>query len=247
MLIASGFPTVTILPESAYFTKGFNLLKLILREKKMQRTYTLKEEIWNSATHGAGIVFGIAALTVLTALSARFGNVWNVVSSAIFGVSAIILYSASTLYHAVPAEKAKKILKKFDHIAIYYLIAGTYTPFLLVTLRGTTGWIIFGIIWGLALAGTVLKLVTSGSGTKIWSVGLYLLMGWLIIFVSKTLFAELSEAACIFLIAGGLFYTFGVAFYVWKSKQYTHAVWHFMVLSGTVMHFFAILYGCVLI
>lgn len=213
----------------------------------MQRTYTLKEEIWNSATHGAGIVFGIAALTVLTALSARFGNVWNVVSSAIFGVSAIILYSASTLYHAVPAEKAKKILKKFDHIAIYYLIAGTYTPFLLVTLRGTTGWIIFGIIWGLALAGTVLKLVTSGSGTKIWSVGLYLLMGWLIIFVSKTLFAELSEAACFFLVAGGLFYTFGVAFYVWKSKQYTHAVWHFMVLSGTVMHFFAILYGCVLI
>lgn len=213
----------------------------------MQRTYTLKEEIWNSATHGAGIVFGIAVLTVLTALSARFGNAWNVVSSAIFGVSAIILYSASTLYHAVPAERAKKILKKFDHIAIYYLIAGTYTPFLLVTLRGTTGWIIFGIIWGLALAGTILKLVTSGSGTKIWSVGLYLLMGWLIIFVSKTLFAELSEAACIFLVAGGLFYTFGVAFYVWKSKRYTHAVWHFMVLSGTVMHFFAILYGCVLV
>lgn len=213
----------------------------------MQRTYTLKEEIWNSAIHGAGIVFGIAALTILTALSARFGNARSVISSVIFGVSAIVLYSASTLYHAVSAEKAKKILKKFDHIAIYYLIAGTYTPFMLITLRGTASRIVFGFIWGLALTGTVLKLVTSGGGTKIWSVGLYLLMGWLIIFVSKTLFAELPASASAFLIAGGLFYTFGVAFYVWKSRKYTHAVWHFMVLSGTIMHFFAILYGCVLV
>ena len=159
----------------------------------------------------------------------------------------IVLYTASTLYHAVPNEQAKKILKKFDHIAIYYLIAGTYTPFLLVNLRGALGWTIFGIIWGLALLGTVLKLVTSGSGTKIWSIGLYLMMGWMIVFASKSLYAHISTTGLVFLVLGGLFYTFGIFFYVWKSRKYTHAIWHFFVLTGTIMHFFAVLYGCVLI
>lgn len=212
----------------------------------MQRTYTVKEEIWSSAIHGFGILFGIAALTVLTAISARFGNVWNVVSSAIFGASIILLYLASTLYHAIPNERAKKILKKFDHIAIYYLIAGSYTPFLLVNLRGCVGWTIFGIIWGLAILGTILKLCLSGSGTKLWSIGLYLMMGWMIVFASKSLISNISDVGLIFLILGGLFYTGGIVFYVWKSKQYTHAIWHFMVLSGTIMHFFAVLFGCVL-
>lgn len=213
----------------------------------MQRAYSIKEEIWSSIVHGVGIVFGIAALTVLTAMSARFGNVWSIVSSAIFGTSMILLYSASTLYHAITNENAKKILKKFDHIAIYYLIAGSYTPFLLVNLRGYVGWTIFGIIWGLAILGTILKLCLSGSGTKLWSIGLYLLMGWLIVFASKSLISNISTTALVFLILGGVFYTGGIVFYVWKSRQYTHAIWHFMVLAGTIMHFFAVLFGCVLI
>lgn len=213
----------------------------------MQRAYTIKEEIWSSIVHGCGIVFGISALTILTAMAARYGNVWSVVSSAIFGASMILLYSASTLYHAITNEGAKKILKKFDHIAIYYLIAGSYTPFLLVNLRGCIGWTIFGIIWGLAVVGTILKLCLSGSGTKLWSIGLYLIMGWMIVLASKSLVNNISNIGLIFLVLGGLFYTGGIAFYVWKSRKYTHAVWHFMVLTGTIMHFFAVLFGCVLI
>lgn len=213
----------------------------------MQKNYTTKEEIWSSTVHGFGILFGIAASTVLTAMSSRFGNAWSIVSSAIFGASMIMLYSASTLYHAITNQYAKKVLKKFDHISIYYLIAGTYTPFLLVNLRGPVGWTIFGIIWGLALIGTVLKLCTPTNGIKIWSIGLYLLMGWMIVFASKTLLSNINTSGLVFLILGGLFYTLGIAFYVWKSKKYTHAIWHFFVLCGTIMHFFAILFGCVLL
>ncbi len=212
----------------------------------VMRSYTIGEEIWHCTIHGIGIILSIAGLVILAALSAIHGNAWTVVSTVIFGVSMVLLYTASTLYHAVPNQEAKKVLKKFDHIAIYYLIAGTYTPFLLVTLRGVVGWTIFGIIWGLAILGTILKLVLSSSGTKLWSIGLYLLMGWMIIFASKRVFEELPRMALVFLILGGLCYTFGIIFYVWKSKKYTHAIWHSMVLAGTIMHFFAVLFGCVL-
>lgn len=210
------------------------------------RPYCLKEEIWSSVIHGIGILFGVAGLAVLVTLSAFYGDVWSIVSTAVFGVSMIVLYAASTLYHAIPFPEAKRKLKKFDHISIYYLIAGTYTPFMLVNMRGSVGWTVFGIIWGLALIGTVLKLCTQGSGTKAWSIGLYLLMGWLVVFASKQLAARLPDIGLTFLVLGGLFYTLGIFFYVWKSRQYTHAVWHFFVLSGTVMHFFAVLYSCVL-
>ena len=166
------------------------------------RAYTVGEEIYHSIIHGLGIILSIAGLTILAAFSARYGNAWTIVSTVIFGSSMIILYTASTLYHAIASQQAKKVLKKFDHIAIYYLIAGTYTPFLLVNLRGTIGWTIFGIIWGLAFVGTVLKLLTSGSGTKIWSVGLYLLMGWLIVFASKELYHNISTTGLVFLMYG---------------------------------------------
>lgn len=210
------------------------------------RPYCLKEEIWSCVIHGIGILFGVAGLAVLVTLSAFYGDIWSIVSTAVFGVSMIVLYAASTLYHAIPFPEAKRKLKKFDHISIYYLIAGTYTPFMLVNMRGSVGWTVFGIIWGLALIGTVLKLCTQGSGTKAWSIGLYLLMGWLVVFASKQLAARLPDIGLTFLVLGGLFYTLGIFFYVWKSRQYTHAVWHFFVLSGTVMHFFAVLYSCVL-
>ncbi|MBO7556812.1 MAG: hemolysin III family protein [Alphaproteobacteria bacterium] len=213
----------------------------------MQRTYTLGEEIWSSSIHGAGIILGIAALAILTSMATYFSTAWGIVSSAIFGASVILLYSASTLYHAITNEKAKRFLKKFDHIAIYYLIAGTYTPFLLVNLRGTLGWTIFGIIWGLALLGTILKLSTKTNGTKLWSISLYLLMGWMIVFAFRNLCHNINTIGLIFLTIGGLCYTGGIVFYIWKSKKYTHAIWHFFVLAGTVMHFFAVLYGCILI
>lgn len=212
----------------------------------VKRPYTVREEIWSSLIHGIGIALSLAGLIVLVTLAAQDGNVWVVVSTAIFGVSMVVLYTASTLYHAIPNPEIKLKLKKFDHISIYYLIAGTYTPFMLVNMRGSVGWTVFGIIWGLALIGTVLKLCTQGSGTKAWSIGLYLLMGWLVVFASKQLAARLPDIGLTFLVLGGLFYTLGIFFYVWKSRQYTHAVWHFFVLSGTVMHFFAVLYSCVL-
>lgn len=209
--------------------------------------YSPKEELWSCLIHGIGIALGIAALSVLAVFSALYSDVWSIVSTAIFGVSMILLYTASTLYHASKQDKWRKILKKFDHISIYYLIAGSYTPFMLVNLRGALGWTIFGIIWGLALLGTVLKLLSDGNGAKVWSVCLYLAMGWLVVFASKTLFAHLPTIGIVFLILGGMAYTLGVLFYINKKRAYTHAIWHFFVLTGTVLHFFAILYSCVLI
>ena len=208
--------------------------------------YSPNEELWSCIIHGIGIIFGIAAISLLATFSAIYGDVWSIVSTVIFGVSMTLLYTASTLYHASKDEHKRRILKKFDHISIYYLIAGSYTPFMLVNLRGTLGWSIFGIIWGLAILGTILKLISDGNGTKLWSIGLYLLMGWLIVFASKTLFAHLPLNGIIFLILGGFAYTFGVLFYINKKKNYTHAIWHFFVLLGTIMHFFAILYSCAL-
>ena len=214
------------------------------------RAYTIPEEIWHTAIHGVGVVFGVSILCLLIVLSSIYGNVWSIVSCTIFGLSVIMMYTASTLYHAIPNENAKRVLKKFDHIAIYYLIAGTYTPFLLVNMRGTWGWILFFIIWALAFLGTYLKLHTGmnkTSGVKAWSIGLYVAMGWLIVFASKQLLTTIPTTGLVFLILGGLFYTFGIFFYVWKSKKYTHAIWHFFTLLGTIMHFFAILFSCVFV
>lgn len=214
---------------------------------KMIRAYTGIEEVWHASIHGLGILLSIAALAILVAMSAVYSNVWAVVSSAIFGASLILMYSMSTIYHSVQNPNVKRILKKCDHIAIYYLIAGSYTPFLLVLMRGTFGWTLFGVIWGLAILGTILKIALPSNGTKLWSIGLYLGMGWMVVLASKTLFSVLSEKGLAFLVLGGLFYTLGIAFYVWKSKPFTHAIWHFFVLMGSVMHFFAVLYGCILI
>lgn len=212
-----------------------------------KRAYTVAEEIGHAITHGLGIVFGIAMLTVLVTLSAVYGTVWSIVSTAIFGATVILMYTCSMVYHIVLGERAKKFFKKCDHIAIYYLIAGTYTPFLLVNLRGTTGWTLFAIIWGLAILGTILKVFIGGAGTKIWSILLYLGMGWLIIFAGRAIFHALPTVSIVFLLLGALFYTAGIAFYVWKSREWTHMIWHIFVLLGTFMHFFAILFGCVFV
>ena len=209
--------------------------------------YSRAEEIWNAATHGFGIFASVAMLSVMVTLASVYGNAWGIVSSAIFGASLVLMYTASTIYHAARNADTKKILKKFDHIAIYYLIAGSYTPCLLVARRSAVAWTVFGIIWTLAILGTFLKIYAGGSGTKWWSVGLYLAMGWLIIFVSGRLFSLLPTTAIVFLILGGLFYTGGVFFYLRKTKKYSHAVWHVFVLLGSFMHFFAVLFSCVIL
>jgi len=219
-------------------------LWFLIMQKPEARPYTKTEEIWSSSIHGLGVLFGVAALATLVALSAIYRDAWSVVGTAIFGSSIILLYLASTLYHAAVSPKAKAVLKKLDHIAIYYLIAGSYTPFLLVTIRGTFAWIAFGVIWFLAALGTVLKLCTQGGGTKLWSIGLYLGMGWLSVFLLGAMIKAMPLNALIFLMLGGLSYTFGVIFYVQKRKLYSHAIWHFFVLMGTVLHFFAVLYSC---
>lgn len=211
------------------------------------RVCSPKEEIFNSITHGIGVLFSITCLTLLVALSSQYGNKWSILSSCIFGFSMMMMYTASTVYHAVAPSDTKKVLKKIDHISIYFLIAGTYTPIFLVLMRNPIGWTMLAAVWGLALVGTVLKLVLSNIDGHFWSVALYLTMGWLIVAVFQPVLNVLPEKAVLFLFLGGFFYTAGVFFYIWKSKPYTHLVWHCFVLLGSIMHFFAILFSCVFV
>ena len=203
--------------------------------------YSLGEEIANSITHGIGIVLAIAALVILTAFAGIYGNVWHIVSVSIYGTTLILLYTASTLYHSIQHPRAKRILQILDHSAIYLLIAGTYTPFTLVSLRGPLGWWLFGVVWGFAVLGTVFQ----SSLMKRWravSLVLYIGMGWAIIVAIKPLIVSVATGGIVFLILGGLAYTTGILFYVWKKLKYHHAVWHLFVLTGSILHFFAVLF-----
>lgn len=211
----------------------------------MANTYTPGEELINSLIHGLGLIVSILGAGVLIALAVRYGDAWQIVSASIFAACLIILYTASVAYHAARDPQVKRLLKVFDHIAIYLLIAGSYTPFLLVNLRGPWGWSLFGVIWGLALFGAVFKLFFTGRFGVV-SVAVYLLMGWLVIVAVKPLFATLSFEAALLLVLGGGFYTLGVVFYVLKTR-YMHGVWHLFVLSGSVMHYFSILFGSILL
>ena len=203
--------------------------------------YDKKEEIINSITHGIGAALAIAALVILVVLAARRGDVWRVVSFAIFGSSMVLLYLSSTFYHAFTNPNVKSIFKVFDHASIYILIAGTYTPFLLVNLRGPLGWTLFGIIWGLAIAGVIFKFFFIHKFNKI-STFIYIAMGWMIIIAMKQMFGAIDFNGILWLFAGGLFYTFGTIRKMKKSVKFTHAVWHLFVLGGTICHFFSILY-----
>lgn len=208
-------------------------------------SYSKSEEIFNAVTHGAGIALSVAGLVVLITMSALYGDAWKVTASAIYGTSMIVLYSASTLYHSFKNPRIKKLLNMCDHISIYYLIAGTYTPFVLVNLRGPWGWTIFGVIWSCAIAGTVLKLIYGDRFRKISTI-LYLCMGWVILIAAKPLSMNMEIGGLILLAAGGLFYSLGVIFYKWKSLPFNHGIWHLFVLGGTACHFFAVLYFVIL-
>jgi len=203
--------------------------------------YSFSEELFNSITHGAGALLSIAALVLLIVYSNAYGTTSHVVSCTIFGVTLILLYSASTLYHSIQKPKAKSVLKIIDHSCIYLLIAGTYTPFLLVTLRGMLGWTMFGVIWVMAILGVAFKIFFVHR-FKIISTVAYLIMGWIIIFVIKPLIHSLPSGGLILLVAGGLAYSLGVIFYVWNKLPFNHAIWHLFVLAGSICHFFAIMF-----
>jgi hemolysin III len=205
------------------------------------RRVTRINEIANSVTHGIGVPLAIAGLVLLIVFATIYGNAWHVVSVSIYGSTLVLLYAASTLYHAIQAPKVKRILRIIDHSAIYLLIAGTYTPFTLVTLQGVRGWVMFGVIWGLALLGILYKVFFINRHVVI-STLFYLLMGWLIIFSIRDLYLSLPLNGLILLGAGGLSYTLGMLFYAGRDKLLMHAIWHLFVLGGSICHFFSIFF-----
>ncbi len=203
--------------------------------------YSVGEEIANSITHGIGALLSIGGLAVLVGFASLRGDAWHIASCSIFGSTLILLYVASTLYHSIPLPNIKEILRMIDHSAIYLLIAGTYTPFMLVNLRGPWGWSLFGIIWGIAIAGILLKTTSVGRLPGI-SLGFYLAMSWIVIIAIKPMLAVLDKGGLELLLLGGLTYTAGIVFYSWKKLPYSHAIWHLFVLAGSCFHFFAILF-----
>lgn len=202
--------------------------------------YTFSEELANAITHGIGIVFAISALGVLTAFSTVFGTIWHIVSCSIYSGTMILMYTASTLYHSIPWPKAKKVFRILDHAAIFLLIAGTYTPFTLVSLNGPWGWSLFGIIWGLAVAGILCEIFFLGR-YRFLALCIYIGMGWAVVAAAKPLISAVPFNGLLLLLTGGIFYTVGIIFYVFEKIPYNHAIWHLFVLAGTVFQFFAIL------
>ena len=212
-----------------------------MSSKTIAPQYSIGEEIANSVTHGVGLILAIAGLAVLTAFASRLGNAWHVVSCAIFATTLILQYTFSTLYHSIQLPRAKSVMRVLDHSAIFLLIAGTYTPFMLVNLRGTWGWTLFGIVWTLALLGVLFQV----SLLRRWqgiSLALYIGMGWVIVIAIKPMLVSVAPGGLILLLLGGLAYTSGVVFYLWDRLRYNHAIWHGFVLAGSILHFFAVLF-----
>jgi len=201
--------------------------------------YSLREEIASSLIHGIGIVLSIAGLAILAAAAAMRGDVWHIVSVSVYGATLILLYTASTLYHSIPHAGAKPLLRLLDHAAIFLLIAGTYTPFTLISLRGPWGWSLFAIVWSLALIGIALEMRRVRN--RLLSVALYVGMGWIAVVAAGPLIDSVPAPGLWLLLAGGLCYTLGVPFYLWRRLPYNHALWHVFVLAGSILQFFAVL------
>ncbi|MED4778917.1 hemolysin III family protein, partial [Bacillus atrophaeus] len=206
--------------------------------------FTIKEEIANAVTHGLGVLLSIPAIVYLVIFSANYGTVWDIVSFSVFGVSMLLLYLSSTLLHSIQHKKTKDILEIIDHSAIYVLIAGTYTPFLLGPLKGTLGFTMLIIVWSLALGGIVFKIFFV-KRFIIVSTLVYLLMGWLMIIAVKPLYASLTGAGFGLLLLGGILYSLGTIFYIWRKIPFHHAIWHSFVLGGSAAMFFCVLFYCV--
>ncbi len=210
---------------------------LALRERRQ----SLGEEIANSVSHGVGLLAAGAAVPVLVIVAVQRGGAAGVVGASVFAATMVLLYLASTLYHGLPRNRAKRVFQVLDHGAIYLLIAGTYTPFTLGVLRGAWGWVLFGLVWGLALAGVVVKAV-GGVRYPTLSTCLYLAMGWLVLIAVRPLWLRVPPWGLFWLLAGGIAYTVGVAFFGAKRVRYSHFVWHLFVIAGTACHFIAVLW-----
>lgn len=215
-------------------TKGNN------PQEQLVNRYTLAEELFNSISHGIGALLSIVALVVLVSFASIKGDIWRIVSFSIYGATLFFLYTSSTLYHSIFHEKAKRVFRVFDHVAIFIFIAGCYTPITLVAMRGKWGWTLFGVIWTIAIIGTILKIFAINKLKKL-SVFLYVLMGWLVIVAIKPMMEMLPPGFFPWLLAGGLLYTVGVIFYIWKRIPYNHGVWHLFVLAGSSVHFLGML------
>lgn len=213
-----------------------------IRATRSKEFDSIPEEIVNGITHGAGALLSAAALTSMVFLAARYGDGWQLASAIVFGISLLCVYLSSTLYHSIQNRQVKKILNMIDHAMIYVLIAGTYTPFLLIPLRGTLGFVFFGIIWALALVGITTKLVAFHK-VKWLGVATYIGMGWLALFILRPMIGALPVAAIWWLFAGGVTYTLGTIFYAWHKLPFNHSIWHLFVLGGSICHFIAVLYS----
>lgn len=199
-----------------------------------------QEELWNAITHGVGFLLSIPALVMLIIAGVKHGSATAIVSFTIFGVSMVVLFLMSTLLHSMPV-KLKKLFSVFDHSAIYILIAGTYTPFLLVTIKGALGWSLFGVIWGLAILGILFKVFFIHKYEAV-SLVFYIVMGWLIVSAIKPLYVNLPTEGFVLLIIGGILYTFGSIFYAWRKIPFNHAIWHIFVIAGSASMFFSVLF-----
>jgi len=210
------------------------------RPPSPSQVYSSREEIAHGVTHGLGTALALAGLAVLVAVG-RSRGFWCLVGDTVFGVTLVLLYLASTLYHSIPSPRAKPILRALDHSAIYLLIAGTYTPFTLVNLRGPQGFALLGLVWFLAVVGILFKAFATGRYPA-FSIALYLGMGWSILLALKPLVHSVERGGVALLVAGGLTYTAGIVFYLWRRLPYHHAVWHLFVLAGSIFHYFAVLF-----
>jgi hemolysin III len=221
-------------------TNEKNKTSILEIEVHYSRQQSLGEEIANSITHGIGTALSIAALVLLVVFTSKYGDIWRIVSFSIYGSTLFILYLASTLYHSFTNRRVKNFFRILDHSSIYLLIAGTYTPVTLVSMRGPWGWTIFGIIWAMAIGGIIAKIFLIGK-YKIVSVLLYVAMGWLIIIAFKPVLQMVPKGLIIWLFIGGVCYTLGLIFYACKKVPYFHFIWHLFVLSGSISHFFGML------
>lgn len=212
---------------------------------RWERKSTKSEEVLNILTHGIGIGLAIAGLVLLEVFAVLNGNVWATVSCAIFGLTMFTLYFGSTMCHAMIGQKSECFFEVWDSVAIYALIAGTYTPFCLVNLRGGLGWTVFGILWAIVIFGAIMKIRSPQRQPK-WMVGLYLVMGWTLLFILPAMLRNISARGMWFILAGGLSYSLGVIFYLWRKLRFSHAIWHLFVIGGSVCFFFAVLFGCII-
>lgn len=209
--------------------------------EKIYRKLSAGEEIINSITHGLGALLSIVALVVLIIIAGRNNDIRQLISFSIYGSTLIILYLSSTLYHSFTGPKLKNLFARFDHVSIFLLIAGTYTPILLISIRGIWGWTLLIIIWTVALIGAVIRSIYLHRFRKLM-VAIYLLMGWMFVLAGKQIYLNLSTDSLVFLVLGGIAYSVGVVFYMWRKLSYSHGIWHLFVLAGSILHFFAIYY-----